>query len=210
LPDDIADSINDSEFWATLFSLQNLLYPLCGFLNKLQKDTARLYEVVHCFAYTTKIFSDHHDPVFSEKMVSRMEKRWKDWEQPLLLLSIALHPSYKLSKFRSTVNNLTWTHIGQWLKYYYHAFFGTPAKSILAELINYKRGDDPYDNDSFLQFQGNVLDFWESTMGIGPELAKVAVHIHGICVNSASVECLWSSMGFFHTNRRNRLDVMLI
>ncbi|GES86276.1 hypothetical protein GLOIN_2v1781828 [Rhizophagus clarus] len=126
LPDDIADSINDSEFWATLFSLQNLLYPLCGFLNKLQRDTARLYEVVHCFAYATKIFSEYHDSTFSEKMISRMEKRWKE-------------------------------------------------------------GDDPYDNDSFNQFRGNVLDFWESTMEIGPELAK-------------------SSMGFFHTNRRNRLD----
>ena len=78
LPDDIADSINDSEFWKSLFSLQNLLYPLCGFLNKLQKDTARLYEVIHCFAYTTKIFSEYHDPDFSEKMVLRMEKRWKD------------------------------------------------------------------------------------------------------------------------------------
>ncbi|CAB4419957.1 unnamed protein product [Rhizophagus irregularis] len=102
LPDDIADSINDAEFWKSLFSLQNLLYPLCGFLNKLQKDTARLYEVVHCFAYTTKIFSEYYEPEFSEKIVLRMESRWKDWEQPLLLLSIALHPSYKLSKFRST------------------------------------------------------------------------------------------------------------
>lgn len=90
------------------------MYPLCGFLNKLQKDTARLYEVVHCFAYVTKIFSEHHDSVFSEKMISRMENRWKNWKQPLLLLSIiALHPSYRLSKFRSTVNNLTWTHINQ-------------------------------------------------------------------------------------------------
>ena len=83
-------------------------------------------------------------------MILRIENRWKDWEQSLLLLSIALHPSYKLSKFWLTVNNLTWTHIGQWLKYYYLAFFGTPAKTILAELINYKKGDDPYDNDSFL------------------------------------------------------------
>ena len=61
LPDDIADSINDAEFWKTLFSLQNLLYPLCGFLNKLQKDTARLYEVVYCFAYATRIFSEFND-----------------------------------------------------------------------------------------------------------------------------------------------------
>ena len=88
--------------------MQDLLYPLYGFLNKLQKDTARLYEVVHCFAYITKIFSEYYDSKFSEKMVLRMENRWKDWEQPLLLLSIALYPSYKLSKFKSTVNNLTW------------------------------------------------------------------------------------------------------
>ncbi|RIA92960.1 hypothetical protein C1645_820031 [Glomus cerebriforme] len=98
LPDDIADSINDSEFWATLFSLQNLLYPLYGFLNKLQKDTAHLYEVMHYFAYITKIFSEYHDLDFSEKIISRMEKKWKDWEQPLLLLSITLHPSYNIDK----------------------------------------------------------------------------------------------------------------
>jgi hypothetical protein len=125
-----------------------------------------------------------------------MKNRWKDWEQPLLILSIVLHTSYELSKFQSTVNNLTWTHIGQWLKYYYLAFFGIPARTILAELINYKRGDDLYDNDSFLQFQGNVLDFWESTMEIGSELVKVAIHIYGIYVNFASVERLWSSMDF--------------
>ena len=161
-----------------------MLYPLCGFLNKLQKDTARLFEVIHCFASTIKIFEEHRDINFSMRMVERLEARWSEWEQPLLILSIVLHPQYKMEKFRATNNNLTWTHIGKWLKYYYLAFFGTPPKTILAELISYKRGTDPYDNDSFLQFQGNVLDFWESTMGIGPELAKVAIHIHGICVNS--------------------------
>ena len=185
LPDDIVDRINDPVFWSKLFSLQNLLYPLCCFLNQLQKDAARLYEVVHCFAYTLHIFSMHHNLDFSEKMVSRIEKRWKGWEQPILLLSIILH---KLSKFRPTINNLSWTHVGQWLKYYYHAFCGKPATSILAELIDYRRGNDPYDYDSFLQFKGNVLNFWESTIGVGPELANVAICIHAVCVNSASVE----------------------
>ncbi|CAB4399228.1 unnamed protein product [Rhizophagus irregularis] len=186
LPDDIADIINDSEFWTTLFELQNLLYPLCGFFNKLQKDTARLHEVLHCFAYTTKIFGYHNDPKFSSKMVERMESRWK---------------------FRSSTSNLTWTHIGQWLKFYFESWFNSKPKSILAELIKYKREEDPYDMDSFNQFKGNLVDFWESTSGIGPELARVAVQIHGICVNSASVERLWSSIGYLHTNRRNRLQV---
>ena len=78
LPDDIADIINDNNFWLTLLELQNLLYPLCGFLNKLQKDTASLYEVIHCFAYVTKIFNEHMDLDFSEKMV------WKMWKQAML------------------------------------------------------------------------------------------------------------------------------
>jgi hypothetical protein len=77
LPNDIADIINDNNFWATLFELQDLLYPLCLFLNKLQKDTASLYEVIHCFAYVTKIFNGHLDVEFSGKIVQRMEKRWK-------------------------------------------------------------------------------------------------------------------------------------
>jgi len=184
-----------------------LLYPLCGFLNKLQKDTAQLFEVVHCFACTIKIFEEHRDPNFSSRMVERLEARWKEWEQPLLILSIVLHPLYKLEKFRATNNNLTWTHIGQWLKYYYQAFFGIRSSRIVAEMINYKKSEDPYDLETFLQFNGNLVDYWDSTAGIGPELAKVAIHIHGVCVNSASVERLWSSMGFFHTNRRNKLKV---
>ncbi|RIA88906.1 hypothetical protein C1645_825629 [Glomus cerebriforme] len=106
-----------NEFWATLFELQNLFYPLCGFLNKLQKDTAQLYEVLHCFAYTIKIFDNHYNLIFSSKM----------------------------------------------LKYYYKSWFGSKSTSILAELIKYKKAEDPYDMDSFNQFKSNLVDFWNST-----------------------------------------------
>uniref|UniRef100_U9UVP6 HAT C-terminal dimerisation domain-containing protein n=1 Tax=Rhizophagus irregularis (strain DAOM 181602 / DAOM 197198 / MUCL 43194) TaxID=747089 RepID=U9UVP6_RHIID len=39
------------------------------------------------------------------------------------------------------------------------------------------------------------------------ELGAVALKIFGICVNAASVERMWSSMGFLHTVRHNRLMV---
>ncbi|CAG8755673.1 12761_t:CDS:2, partial [Dentiscutata erythropus] len=82
------------------------------------------------------------------------------WEHPLLILLIILHQDYKLEKFQSTNNNLTWTHI---------------VKILMTMKL-------------FLQFNGNLMNYWDSTAGIGPELAKVAIHIHGVCVNSASVE----------------------
>ncbi|CAG8572020.1 17777_t:CDS:2 [Cetraspora pellucida] len=202
LPDDIADIINDTQFWIMLANLQELLYPLCGFLNQLQKDTARLYEVLRCFGYIMKIFECQEDFEFGTRMKARIELRWNEWEQPLIILSFTLHLAYKLTKFNSIVANLLWTHIGQWLKYYYEAWFNCKPVSILAELIKYKREIDPYYSESFKQFKGNLVDFWESTEGVGPELARAAIRVHRICINSASVECLWSSMGLLHSNRK--------
>ena len=60
---------------------------------------------------------------------------------------------------------------------------------------------------TFNQLNGNILDFWELAKGQAPELSRFALHLYGICVNSASVERLWSTMGFLHSKRRNRLHV---
>src|SRR2546430_12266453 len=97
------------------------------------------------------------------RMVERLEACWNKWEQPLLILSIVLHPQYKMEKFQVTNNFLTWTHIGKWLKYYYHAFFNSRSSSIVAEMILYKQGDNPYDFETFLQFKGNLVYYLDST-----------------------------------------------
>ena len=44
---------------------------------------------------------------------------------------------------------------------------------------------------------------------MAPELSQLALHLFSICVNSASIERLWSSMGFLHTKRQNRLNVSI-
>ncbi|CAB4436770.1 unnamed protein product [Rhizophagus irregularis] len=168
---DIIQIVNDSTFWATLFELQNLLLPLCGFLNKLQKDMSRLHEVLHVFAYTMKLFRELPDPDFSTKM------------------------------------RVTYTDFGQWLNYYYEIWYGTRPKSILLEFVKFKKGRYPFDPASIEQFGEDIMSFWESCSGHAPELSRFALHIYGICVNAASVERLWSTMGFIHTIRRNRLEV---
>jgi hypothetical protein len=207
LPADIIQIINDFTFWATLFELQNLLLPLCGFLNKLQKDMAQLHEVLHVFAYTMKLFRELSDPDFSTKMIDRLEKRWAQWEQPLLLLSFILHPHYGVETFHKTAQRVTYTDFGQWLNYYYEIWYGTRPKSILLEFVKFKKGQYPFDQGSIEQFGEDIMSFWESCLGYAPELSRFALHIYGICVSAASVERLWSTMGFIHTERRNRLEV---
>src|SRR5690242_9433761 len=75
LSPDIISIIQDSNFWVQLYKLQNLLFSLCGILNKLQKNAARLFEIMHCFGWLIKTFADCKDEDFSEHMVTRLEKR---------------------------------------------------------------------------------------------------------------------------------------
>lgn len=142
-------------------------------------------------------------------MIVRLESRWAQWEQPLLLLSIVLHPKYRVSKFNSSAKNISYAHFGQWLIYYYQAWFNETPKRILRDYLLYQRELFPFNSETYNQFEENIIDFWESAKGLAPELSKLALHLFGICVNAASVERLWSNMGFLHSTRRNKLHVSI-
>jgi hypothetical protein len=206
---DIVTIIENQNFWNKLYELQDLILPLCAALNKLQKDMARLYEVVLAFGWITKVFLCHSDEDFSVQMITRLQHRWNQWEQPILLLSLVLHPQYHLSLFNK-VPNLSYTYFGQWINYYYQVWFNSPPQHILHEYLLYQREKYPFDLQTFNQLNENIMDFWDLAEGQAPELSRFALHLYGICVNSASVERLWSSMGFLHSKRRNRLYVNIL
>ncbi|CAG8774835.1 637_t:CDS:2, partial [Racocetra fulgida] len=44
---------------------------------------------------------------------------------------------------------------------------------------------------------------------MAPELSRVVYHLFGICVTTASVERLFSTMGFLHSPLRNKLKVII-
>jgi len=154
-----------------------------------------------------KLFHELSDLNFSVKMVDRLEKRWAQWEQPLLLLSFILHPHYGIETFHPTAQRVTYTDFGQWLNYYYEIWFNIRPKSILLEFVKFKKCQYPFNSSTVKQFGEDIMSFWESCSGHTPELSQFALHLYGVCVNAASVERLWSTMSFIHTKRRNRLEV---
>ncbi|CAJ0877912.1 3659_t:CDS:2, partial [Entrophospora sp. SA101] len=139
--------IMNESFWDELLKLDQILIPYCNILNKLQSDKARLYEVLHCYAYLYQFWKSYSDELLASRILSRLENRWSLWEQPLLILSWLLHP-----------------------------------------------------------FENNIHKYWCWVQDAYPEIGIVAARIFGICINAASVERLWSSMGFFHSKNQNRLE----
>ncbi|CAG8810501.1 25466_t:CDS:2, partial [Gigaspora rosea] len=101
LPRNITSILLNDNFWQTITRLCSLLLPYCGALNSLQSDTARLYDVLKAF-----------------------EQKWRQWEQPLLLLAFLLNPNIHISWFNSNSENLNFAYLAQFVTYYYKAWFG--------------------------------------------------------------------------------------
>lgn len=182
-------------------TLETILFPYCGILNKLQCDKARLFEVFHALGYFIKIWDQSFDIELGTRMIERFEKRWKQWEQPLFLLSFMLHPKYRLTHFNHYHENISFTYLGKFLTYYYKAWFKKKPTRLLLDFEDFRLKVEPFDDETYNQFNNDVFKFWRYVEGEYRELASVALKIFSICINAASVERMWSSMGFLHTIR---------
>ncbi|GBB96440.1 hypothetical protein RclHR1_27580001 [Rhizophagus clarus] len=202
LNSELCQILLDNDWWEKIELLQDILLPYCGVLNKLQCDKARLYEVLHALGYFCQFWKQFPDSDLGNQMIDRLEKRWSQWEQPLFLLSFALHPKYRFAYFNSDLNNLSFTSLGRYLTYYYKAWFKKRLLRLLLEFEDFRQKVEPFNNETFEQFGEDAFKFWGYVEGDYKELAAVALKIFGMCVNAASVERMWSSMGFLHTNEK--------
>ncbi|RGB42495.1 hypothetical protein C1646_750818 [Rhizophagus diaphanus] len=70
----IISIIDNPDFWINLVELEKILYPYCAALNLLQKDKARLYDVLHSFGYFMQCTSECDDDDYREMMIRRLER----------------------------------------------------------------------------------------------------------------------------------------
>ncbi|PKY58293.1 hypothetical protein RhiirA4_429606 [Rhizophagus irregularis] len=130
----IISIIDNPDFWINLVELKKIFYPYCATLNLLQKDKARLYDVLYSFGYFMQCTSECDDDDYREMMTKRLERRWKTWKQPLLILSFFLHPSYKLQFFASD-SKLSHINLNKWVQYYYIKWFGNNPTSMYSKVL---------------------------------------------------------------------------
>ncbi|KAF5343814.1 hypothetical protein D9758_016207 [Tetrapyrgos nigripes] len=223
----IADGRNRLySFWAGLETVIGDIEPICYGTNINQKDSTRPDQVLLTIAGIYLHFVDHPEPELSVTMVERIEKRWKDCDQPVFLAALILNPFEGLSAFgpRAGLNHFNVTNMIVWL---YRRINLRPdntdtaedrkikEKSVSSAMFQYLATTGP-----FKDFQSAREDF-EGTMGQDPiaawkglsgtaeirELAFFAIKIFKIVVNSAGCERLFSDTKFRQSPRRNRLGL---
>jgi len=87
-------------------------------------------------------------------------------------------------------------------------WFQCEPQHILRELEEYKRKKYPFDNNTYSQFY-DILQYWNFVADATSELHLVANRIFSITITSASIERIFSTMGWLHSACRNRLQVIL-
>ena len=204
---EIFEIIDSDIFWANLMTIAEILYPYCKMLNILQYDNARLVQVIHGLAYLVQFWNNHKNQHLAERILTRLNKRWNNWEQPLLILACLLHPKYRMTYFKDK-SVINYSKLGKYLIYYYRTWSGKKPTCILREFSDFSKSIYPFDDNTYNQFD-DIWKYWNYVEASTNELGLVACRLYGICINAAAVERLWSCMGFLQTNRRNRLMVNL-
>ena len=104
------DVVDDSMFWESLEHVVGDLKPICFATNIGQKDSTRPDTVLLSLTGIFLHFREHPIKDVAMAMSKRTEKRWKDCDQPLFLLSLALNPFEILSHFgkKAGLNRFKW------------------------------------------------------------------------------------------------------
>ncbi|CAG8789880.1 2263_t:CDS:1, partial [Acaulospora morrowiae] len=173
-PANILTNLISLTWWKEIKQLKTLLLPYCTALNRLQRNNAKLHEILHCFGWVSKILKNLPDWELTSTLLKNLEKRWATWEQPLVLIFFLLYPKYRDTFFSSNILSLSYVYLGKWILYYYKVWFGESSQHILFELSEFSEGQYPYDEETYSQFNNDILQFWKYARSYTKELYKVA------------------------------------
>ncbi|CAG8515375.1 14606_t:CDS:2 [Dentiscutata heterogama] len=203
LSQSVTSILDDRKFFNDLRILKAILKPFVEAIVLLEKNNTRLYHVLICFGHFSQIFSksetdDQEIQEFKSIIIKRLEKHWKDWEQLLLLLAYFLNPDLRLSNLNLKASNISFVKLCKYAQIYYEMWAGNKPQTLANEMTQYRDKTFPFDDYQANQFKDTPLRFWKYVEEEAPELAFI--------INSASVERLFSDMGFIHSKRQVRLN----
>lgn len=200
------ESGEDKFFWEDLTAAEKIIHPLAYASYKLQCDENSLADVVTCYRLIYAGFASHPHIFDLEPLI---EHRWRQCEQPLMLLALFLHPMHVLlakALVEDEDSALKFERLCEYGVYYYRRFLSEDTDGLRGDMLSwYKR---EFIRTKLSDVNNDVAMFWDfaRTARPGSKLPKLATTVLSICVNTATCERYFSELAAIHTAKRNRLD----
>ncbi|KAF8186109.1 ribonuclease H-like domain-containing protein, partial [Mycena galopus ATCC 62051] len=216
--------IEDASFWSGLETVLGDIEPICLGTNINQKDSTRLDQVLLTITGIYLRFADHPEPEVREKMLARLERRWKDCDQPAFLVALILNHFEKLSCFgpNANMNRIKCSNL---VLQVYHRINSRPDNEDTPAEKAVKEKQVSKSVMQYLAGTGDFADFdpveWKQTHSEDPidvwaafadsshltELCEFAITILHIVANQAGCEHTFSRTKIEQSDRRSRLGL---
>ncbi|THU97324.1 hypothetical protein K435DRAFT_965546 [Dendrothele bispora CBS 962.96] len=226
------DLIDNSDFWRRLSVLIEDIEPISFATNICQSDHARPDVVLLAFVGMFLYFKNHSNSRLSAEMTKRLERRWKGFDQNLMVSCLILNPYERLERFGPNANanpfgiNALITNLFR--KYISRSI---PESETEAEAIEGERHeriksfsvalthylslsgpfkDWPEQHVGFQEIHGTDPNmFWIQMKSDGRvvELANFALTVFSIVLNTAGNERQFSDVKIKKTRLRNRIGL---
>ncbi|KAF5366422.1 hypothetical protein D9758_009786 [Tetrapyrgos nigripes] len=226
------DLINDNNFWRRLHGVVEDLEPICYATNIFQSDRAHPDVVLLAFVGLYLHFKNHTDKQLSLAMTKRLEKRWKSFDQHLLIAALILNPYEHLDHFGPDANANPFG-LNSLISELYKKYANRPVpdsldpdevndlgeerrkclQSVSTAVTHYLAMTGPFQHwpeqhASWEAIHDNdPIIFWQqmTTDGRTADLAHFALTSLSIVLNTASNERSFSDLKVKKTRLRNRL-----
>ncbi|KAJ7199964.1 ribonuclease H-like domain-containing protein, partial [Mycena pura] len=216
--------IKDETFWGGLENVLGDLEPICLGTNINQKDSTRPDQVLLTIAGVFLHFSDHPEPEVKTAMLARIEKRWKDCDQPVFLAALILNPFEKMSCFGPDAN-LNQIKTLNMVILLYRRVMSRPDNPDTLDERKVKEAQVSKAFGQYLTGTGDFADFnpfeWEEIHSVDPvrvwealagskhiaELADFAIIILQVVANQAGCERTFSRTKIEQSDHRVRLGL---
>eukprot|EP00474_Spongospora_subterranea_P006013 CRZ06471.1 hypothetical protein [Spongospora subterranea] len=188
-----------SEFWFSLSSAEEIIRPLSSASFKLQRDENTMTDILISMREIYQGFAN------SDQLVPLIESRWNVCEQPLIMLTLFLHPQY-ITEARSLPETMLTAvnRICDIAIYYYRRLVDHDYGNLRGDMFKWIEGN--LIDVSFSEFDGHV-QFWQYVKKSmrNCKIPVLAMTILSVAVNTATCERLFSELSLIHTAKRNRL-----
>ncbi|KAJ6615382.1 ribonuclease H-like domain-containing protein, partial [Mycena sp. CBHHK59/15] len=215
----------ENRFWLGVETVIGDLEPICFGTNINQQDDVQPDQVLLVFVGMFLHFAEHPEDEVRRGMVKRLEKRWKDADQPMFLLALLFNPFEGLSAFGPDAGLNPFMLVDLLLTVYRRTQNRPGNPNSIATRIKkenaiedaffaYLASTGMYKNfcdkmESWIKRRGKCpLTVWQhalSSADLGEqELCSLAILLLEIVCNTAGAERLFSNLKIHLSDRRAR------
>ncbi|KAK7055666.1 ribonuclease H-like domain-containing protein [Favolaschia claudopus] len=216
--------ISDSDFWNGLTSVVEDIEPICYGTNINQKDSTRADQVLLSLAGLYLHFVEHPEKELSVGLVARLEKRWKDCDQPLFLVALILNPFEGVScfgpdaKFDHFKASALVTSLYRRVNDFPENVDSPEVRKAKERRVSTTMFEYLSGTGGFQGWEAARIEFeedhgkdpirvWTAIRASAPDLADFALTILKVVVNQAGCERVFSDVGNTESARRSRLGL---